>query len=289
MRRTVVTGLSAILLLVGLLSPALASSDSEIHSPGEVVYSDTLILHATYTGDTSYPTTGFGVKTTCEPRAGVVVNGTASTGGSSNVMNGAAYVSSGPTWDGTTFSATIDVSSWTLGRYCFAFNPGPSSTGVDRVEQEFYLADARAEGGGQILHDGFKVSFGGSAFRIQDSGLNDDGHGDWTVRFHEVSNDDVDKTTFSGDAIGNMNFFASGNIANFTVDGSLDGAPGYRLTVRAEDAGEPGADDTIRFELWQGSTKVYDTSTSGDFPSESINVGTARTFLDRGNLWIETR
>ena len=98
-----------------------------------------------------------------------------------------------------------------------------------------------------------------------------------------------------------INFFDDGSVANFTLLGELDGVPGYSMRVPLEDNGEPGsgcetgdspdACDTIRFVL-TGSSFTYDScgwevsSCAGDFPGNSSQAGTARTFLDKGNLQV---
>ena len=84
-----------------------------------------------------------------------------------------------------------------------------------------------------------------------------------------------------------MNFFDDGSVANFTVLGEFNGMAGYKMIIRVEDFDEPGCLDNTRFELYNGSTPVYDSYNSGDFPGQSNHIGTARTYLDRGNLQVE--
>ena len=68
-----------------------------------------------------------------------------------------------------------------------------------------------------------------------------------------------------------------------------NGVKDYRMMIRVQDSGEPGFEDNIRFELWEDSTQVnvYDSYASGDFPGESSDHGTARNYLDRGNIQVE--
>lgn len=197
-------------------------------------------------------------------------------------------------WDGHLFTASTDTSSWAPGTYCFVFNPREEAGEQDvRLTREFYVADAKVTGGGQIVNemgtknkDWLKISFGGWAYRIEpDSDAA--GLGEWTVVFHNIGVDTLDRAVFEGDVVYAMNFFTDGRIANLTVDGTLNGIEGYTLIIRAEDFGEPSeAADTIRFELFEGSLKVYDSL--DDFPGNSSVDGTARTWLDRGNLQVET-
>ena len=95
-----------------------------------------------------------------------------------------------------------------------------------------------------------------------------------------------------------MNFFpsddASCNAAmNMTIEGTLDKEPGYSIIFRSGDAGSPGNTnaaepfDTVRIQLFDGVTPIYDTTVAGNFTDESMCVGTARTGLDRGNITIE--
>jgi len=144
--------------------------------------------------------------------------------------------------------------------------------------------DVRLSGGGQILHrpegsnEQYKISFGGAAYRLGPNGL----EGDWTVQFHNVGLEAVDKGRFHAYSVLAMDPNFLPGIANFELMGTFNGEPGYTLMVRFEDAGEPGSQDTVRFELSRGSVRVYDSL--DDFPGNSSRNGTARTYLDRGNL-----
>ncbi len=171
------------------------------------------------------------------------------------------------------------------------------------------LYEARIAGGGQILAESmseldkkgnpqeYKISFGMGVFIVNGAywldGLD--------VTFHNVSNNDVDKGKFVADEITNILYFSEGTVTRFYVNGTFNDEPGYNMIIRAEDAGEPGSPvdtgepgfyaDNIRFELFNGSTPVYDsdglTIGNQDFTRDSNNTGTHRTFLDKGNLQIE--
>jgi hypothetical protein len=142
-------------------------------------------------------------------------------------------------------------------------------------------------GGGQIIEEipdkrPLKVSFGGWLQDI-DGGV----VCEWQVNLHNVGGRDLDKAKFHATSCGRLNEFPDGwdGIVNFRAYGTLDGEPGYWAIFRMEDYTEPGAMDTLRIELYHGSTEIYDTS-DGDFTDESSNVGTNRTFLDNGNIQI---
>lgn len=142
-------------------------------------------------------------------------------------------------------------------------------------------------GGGQILEeegdkrkDWYKISFGGNA---TDEGCSSY-VGEWQIVFHNVSNDSLDKAKFHGTNVTVMNFYPGdgciNGAMNFTIEGTLNGECGYKVTFRAGD--EP---DTVRVQLYQGSSKIYDSS-DGDFNDESSCHGSNRTGLDNGNITI---
>ncbi len=215
-------------------------------------------------------------------------NGACPSGNADKVVAGNVAGATTPfEWDGKTFSSSVALDA---GYYCFVFNTATNDEDGLRLTRTFYVADAEVSGGGQIVADSgdrkdpFKVSFGGELFRVGE----DDLLCEWTVQYHNTSTVDVDKATFVGDECSDLNTFplrGADGVVNFRVDGTLDGVPGYHVRVRAEDAGEPGGSDTIRFELHGPSGLVYDTY-ANDFSRDSSNSGTARTYLDRGNLQI---
>ena len=164
-----------------------------------------------------------------------------------------------------------------------------STTGNSRL-----LWEARVTGGGQILADSsmtdkkgnyinFKISFGGGAYIVNGEYWLDG----LEVTFHNVSVEDIVKGKFVATSLTEMNFYEDGTIANYTVLGTFNDESGYKMIVRLQDSGEPGFEDNIRFELWEGSSKVYDSRLSGDFPGDSSATGTNRTSLDRGNIQVE--
>lgn len=193
------------------------------------------------------------------------------------------------------FTAVADTSGWNGGMYCFIFNPREDSgeTGI-RLTREFYIAEGKVSGGGQIIEefgpkpkDNHKISFGGAIYDVGLAGY----MGDWEVNFHNVGDNAYDKSKFHGTNITDINFFDGNNTScydavNFTVLGEWNGNPGYKIIFRAGDFGSPGKADTVRVTLYNGNTPVYDTHTPTEFGDESSCVGTARTGLDHGNITI---
>lgn len=172
-----------------------------------------------------------------------------------------------------------------------------NNTGGLCVEIEA-IALRSVSGGGQIIHESFeegdkgpyKVSFGGYIDDI-DGGL----ECSWQVNLHNVAGDDLDKSKFHSTSCSELNTWppTSGNVgadgvSNFTMSGTFNGDPGYTAIFRMEDYTEPGAMDTVRITITGPDSFLYDTwvGNGGVFPSESNNVGTARAWLDNGNIQI---
>jgi len=194
-------------------------------------------------------------------------------------------------WDGESFSASFDVSGLAGGKYYFVFNPREDAGAQDiRLVRGFYIVDKCVYGGGHILQengdkrkDWYDISFGGLVGSASSEGY----MGEWQIVFHNVRDDSLDKAKFHSTNITVMNFFAPtvscNGAVNFTIEGTLNGESGYKVIFRAGD--EP---DTVRIELYQGSSKIFDSSDTagGDFTSSSNCWGTARTTLDNGNITI---
>jgi hypothetical protein len=254
-----------------------------ITSPGDgeiLLVGDTLLLGATYSDDDPG-----GVQWAV--RKGTCAAGTNTVGGNVDGYND-PY-----SWDGATFSASFDTTGWAVGGYCFIFNP--REDGIEpnmRLTREFRIADGMINGGGQI-HEGsgprkLKISFGGWLYRFGSAY-----ECTWQINFHNVGDDAFDGGNFHAESCGNLNDYSPGDppvdgVLNFEAYGTYNGGSGYKVIFRMEDAGEPGAMDTLRIQLYHGPTEVYDTS-DGDFTDESNNFGTNRTFLDKGNIQIDMR
>ena len=169
-----------------------------------------------------------------------------------------------------------------------------------------YQKDAWITGGGQIIADGsgdpsnekkngtfedYKISFGMGAYRIVGGSYLLDS---CEVTFHNVSNNEIDKYKFVGETIHAMNFYyTDGSVANCRVSGYLEDNDGYivdnscYMWIRVQDSGEPAWEDNIRFQLYADAPYSYDSSSSGDFPNTSSDVGTHRTTTAHGNLQVE--
>ena len=166
-------------------------------------------------------------------------------------------------------------------------------SGEPTLEVTKYWMDRFVSGGGQLIEeignkrkDWLVISFGGVAGDAGAAGL----VGEWEVNFHNVNTATFDKTKFHTTSIQNMNFYeqSCGIAMNFTAIGEWQGIPGYKMTFRAQDAGEPGSQDNVRIEIRNPSGgKVYDTHWGGEFTDESNCVGTSRTGLDHGNLQMD--
>lgn len=195
------------------------------------------------------------------------------------------------------FMATADTwCTWDAGKYCFIFNPREDSGEAPiRLTRWFYVADGRISGGGQIIEehgekhkDWYKISFGGGIWDVGSEGY----IGEWEVNFHNVSEDELDKTKFHTTDIEVINFYlpTSGTCVaamNFTASGEWNGMPGYKIKFRAGDADGPKGLDTVRVQLYNPSNiEIYDTHDDG-FKDESSCVGSSRTGLDNGNIKID--
>ena len=212
-----------------------------------------------------------------------------------NVFGGGERSYDQPLWNGfgtPTFSSDISAYAAEVGTFNWVVagtdDPNPF-VNWNEVEVQGCVPELlhSINGGGNILDetgdkkkDWDKISFG-----LGVENYNVGAEGEVTVRFHNVSGDDLDKTTFHSDEITEFNFFPSDSptcdaAVNFTAVGSWDGNENYKLIFRAGDN-----DDTVRVTLHNDSgVIVYDSLT--DFPADSDCVGTARTPHDNGNITI---
>ncbi len=192
----------------------------------------------------------------------------------------------------------IDYTGWfdgTITKYGMS-GTFEASTGFEctwsTVGSPRLLWEARIAGGGQILAESdewhrngrninWQISFGLGAYIVNGEYWLDD----CEVTFHHVSDPDIVKGKFVATALTEMNFFGDGSVANFRVVGEFNETSGYSMIIRLQDAGEPGCQDNVRFELYHEGTKVYDSLS--DFPGESSDFGSNRNLLDRGNLQVE--
>lgn len=155
------------------------------------------------------------------------------------------------------------------------------------------LYEARISGGGQLRNESgvfdnkdrdinYKISFGLGIFIVNGQHWLDGA----TVTFHNVSVEEAIGGKFEAQSILSTDFNFPEGIANCRVSGTFNDEPGYSMWIRVQDGGEP-AYDNVRFELWKGSACIYDTHFSDDFPGESSTSGTARHYIDKGNLQVE--
>lgn len=228
--------------------------------------------------------------------------------GTNTVAGNVDGFSTAHAWNGEELTATVD--GLNPGWYCFVFNPGGNTNDV-RLTRWFWVVSGVTDGGGHLLEEGgfdkrkdfYDVSFGGAVACGGDLdgglGCTSDLLGEWQVVLHNVP--DHSGSTFHASEITDLNFFASTNTdpadpdaciaaMNFTANGTFDGIPGYTLTFRAGDSGDPASEstDTVRLTI-TGPGVDFDTSMSagGVFPAVSDCVGSARSELDTGNVRIE--
>ena len=175
-------------------------------------------------------------------------------------------------------------------------------------------AFGRVSGGGQMNEGHWKISFAGQAGGegdlaptpwSQQRWMSLSPTGQWVIQFHNVSEPRVSGATFKSTRV--MDFWFSlpetldtdcvGSMA-ITVEGRLNGEPGWVLWFRASDVGKnkrmgQSTDvlDTVRAVIWapgdhpDGALIAYD-SDADDFPRETTCSGPKRTGLDSGNIKI---
>ena len=117
----------AVASTIGLCGSALAA---EIFSPGadEVVYQSTLNISAQDT-DAAVNTARWAVRLgTCAASTGTVAGN----------VDGKTDVAS---WSFGAFNASLDISLWQSGLYCFVLNTEEGSASGSRLTQYFYIVD----------------------------------------------------------------------------------------------------------------------------------------------------
>jgi len=150
-------------------------------------------------------------------------------------------------------------------------------------------------GGGHISNgngpNAERISWGGNVGFLADFSI----VGNWNVVLHDVGGTSLDKAHFKADAFTSLQFShdgglgpapppANANTALFIATGTLNGEPGYSLSVCVTDRGEPGkGNDAIRFRL-SGPGTAYDSIV--DFPSQDGFCDGHD--LDGGNIQIHS-
>jgi hypothetical protein len=154
-------------------------------------------------------------------------------------------------------------------------------------------------GGGHISNgngpNAARISWGGNVGFLADFSA----VGEWNTIFHNVNQDALDKAHFHAKEIVSLQFSndggpgpnpppANANAAVFIASGTLNGAPGYSLSVCVTDRGEPGkGNDAIRFRL-SGPGVAYDSfaGNGGDFAGQDTFCNGHD--LDGGNIQIHS-
>lgn len=164
----------------------------------------------------------------------------------------------------------------------------------------------RVRGGGQMLNEGWRVTFAGEVTGSADwtpsegspRWTGDDLEGQWVVRFHNVSNPAVSGGTFKSTSVGETLFVlpaaptADCNAAaHFWLAGRFNDVPGWSVRVLITDVGPAVTKDVLDkarvYLLDPTGTRVYGMEDSGDFPPEGSCLGPHKTGVDRGNVRVE--
>ena len=118
----------------------------------------------------------------------------------------------------------------------------------------------------------------------------------WTVRMVDVAGTAFDGAIFRGTTCRDVVVWAAGNpdgpeaAMRIVIVGKLNGSAGYTVALRAVDVGEPGAFDTVRFTLYEGTAPWPDPGTLlYDSASDFHHDANSRTNLDAGNFqsWVD--
>lgn len=139
-QRLTLIGLVGILALA-MMAPAMADSHGpEITAPtaDEVVYENTLVLegHDTAAADNN---ARWAVRyDTCDPVA------------EANRAGNVTGVDDEYDWAEGAFSATVDITDWDAGEYCFVLNTEQGDAEGSRLTQWFYIADHYVKAGGVV-------------------------------------------------------------------------------------------------------------------------------------------
>jgi hypothetical protein len=263
-------------VLVGAISlatvaPATSDSHPAITSPeaGQVVYENTLVLAAHDSG-VSDGDVNWAVRDGCAP------GGTNFAGGGPNVSG----VDDPYTWEDGEFSATLDLSSWDAGEYCFIFNPVDTPT---RLLHVFYIVDDYVLVGGTLEH-GESTGKGSSLTHSLDGVVGDAGTagivGSVAVNYRNL-NETV--TYFAADLLFRS---AAGIGAHGPMDvAEITATDGAKIFVLDRDASEsyPRGAVIVRAEGSPSTSDYEIDSTPGSTGADSWVP------MDRGNNHTGTR
>lgn len=164
----------------------------------------------------------------------------------------------------------------------------------------------RVVGGGQMLNEGWRVSFAGEVAGYADwtpsegspRWTGDDLDGQWVVHFHNVSNPAVSGGIFKSTSVGETLFVLPAEpvedcnaAAHFWLTGRFNGVSGWSMRVLITDVGPAVTKDVLDkarvYLLDPTGTRVYGMEDSGDFPAEGSCLGPHKSGVDRGNVRVE--
>jgi len=149
---------------------------------------------------------------------------------------------------------------------------------------------------GSAAHPTAVAAVNGYAFKVGPGSEPADYVCRWTIRLVDVAGTDLDGSVFRGTACRDVVVWAAGSpggpeaAMRIVIVGKLNGSPGYTVALRAVDVGEPGAFDTVRFSLYEGTAPWPDPGTLlYDSASDFYHHVNSRTNLDAGNFqtWVD--
>ena len=170
----------------------------------------------------------------------------------------------------------------------------------------------RLNGGGHIRVADWDISFAGQlrgtgtdrtyvTWADADRWLSHDPVGEWVIQFHRVPDIELTGTTFKSNRFLDANFTLKRiptsrcvSSSAFTVEGSLDGEPGWVAWVVVADAGqrsEKDALDSFRVALWAPGTHPDQNAIAFDtyveLTANATCLGGKKIDLASGNLKVD--
>lgn len=189
--------------------------------------------------------------------------------------------------------------------------PPSASAPVAQLDEIPAEVHGRMTGGGHIRTETWDIGFAGVvrglasewtyiAWADADRWTTYEPSGEWVMQFHRLPDPALTGKTFKSTGFLDASFARKraptpmcDSRATFTVEGTLDGDPGWIAWVVLADAGnrsQPGARDSFRMALWPPGghpvpeEKVLDTSDV--FPADASCMGGMKRDLSAGNVRV---